>query len=494
MATTDELDPRGRSVDIGPIVLRTPGFSGHATLIDPVDAAGRGSQLGTAELAAAFADADVEERYTVELDEVRHREDDGSGGRAQVGEDALEVDVPAPASDEGQVLMLVEEDGAITWHLPETAEPTSDSRARAMVRYRLPARTVEVPRDDDAASDRGLLSAVGSKILKILTYPLAPVLKAAGTAFSKAWESKHRPARFRAFTPQNYRTADGVPDLTGDDWRRLSEGPALLFVHGTFSTSHEAFRGLPTAVLAELSERYEGRVFALDHHSIWLPPDANATLVAEAIPADLPFEVDIVSHSRGGLLARELAERPGRAGIPETFRVRNVVMLGTPNAGTALAERANIRTWLDLITNIAQFAPDNPVTDTIALVLTLLKQVALGAFEGLPGVTSMDPAGPYLQELNVDLTPTSTYYAIAADYEPPEGSPFSRLAQDLAADALFSGAQNDLVVPTAGVGTIPALPRFAPTTVTFPAADGVYHGIFFDNPRVTEKLTQWLPG
>ena len=495
MTQNNDLDPRGRDVEVGPLIVRTPGFEGRAVLLDQTDLEGRGQQLGTEELARALAETEMTEKYTLELEEVRRDRDEAGGdGRGREGTEEIVVEVPAPAADEGQILMLVEEDGAITWHLPEASDIDGESRGREMVVFRLPGREVPAPPEETDASDRGILSAIGSKVLKILTYPLTPVLRAAGTAFSKAWETDNRPARFRMLTPANYTTDQGVSELSPQDWERLSQGRALLFVHGTFASSHSAFRQLPADALRELSERYGGRVFALDHHSIWLPPSENAKLAAEALPKGLALEVDIVSHSRGGLVARELAERAADAGFGDTFRVHTIVMVATPNAGTALAEVANLRKWLDIITNVAQFVPDNPVTDIIALVLTVLKQLALGVAEGLPGITSMDPAGKYLKALNVDGDVAAKYYAIAAEFEPPEGAPLKRVMHDLAIDTLFNGKKNDLVVPTEGVGAIPGLSRFAPELLVFDSARGLDHSSFFGEAEVIAKLKEWLPG
>lgn len=495
MTDNSDLDPRGRDVEVGPLIVRTPGFEGRAVLLDETDVEGRGPQLGTEELAQALAETDMSEKYTLELEDVRRDLNATDGdGRGREGGEEIVVEVPAPAADEGQILMLVEEDGAITWHLPGASETPIESRAREMVVFRLPARVVPPPPEETDSSDRGILSAIGSKVLKILTYPLTPVLRAAGTAFTKAWETDHRPARFRMLTPENYGTDQNVSELSREDWERLSEGPALLFVHGTFASSHSAFRQLPADALVELSHRYGGRVFALDHHSIWLPPSENAKLAAAAIPDGIPLEVDIVAHSRGGLIARELAERAADAGFGENLRVRRIVMVATPNAGTALAEEANLRKWLDIITNVAQFVPDNPVTDIIALVLTVLKQLALGVFEGLPGITSMDPAGKYLKALNIDGNFEPKYYAIAAEFEPPEGAPLKRIAHDFAIDALFSGDKNDLIVPTAGVSVIPGLTRFAPESLVFDSGRGLDHSSFFGDAEVVAKLKEWLPG
>ena len=40
------------------------------------------------------------------------------------------------------------------------------------------------------------------------------------------------------------------------------------------------------------------------------------------------------------------------------------------------------------------------------------------------------------------------YFAAGANFEPPQGSPLSRIAGDGVTDLLFGSIQNDLVVPT----------------------------------------------
>ena len=104
--------------------------------------------------------------------------------------------------------------------------------------------------------------------------------------------------------------------LNAGDWARLGAGRALLFVHGTFS-SCDAFHDLPPAVMEELSARYGGRLFAFDHPTLSDDPAANAEYLLAQLPAGTSLTVDIVCHSRGGLVAREIApETPAsRAGL-----------------------------------------------------------------------------------------------------------------------------------------------------------------------------------
>jgi len=503
----DRLDPDGRAVKVGPITVRTPGLAGTATLRTPGDGGTRGPEAGTPELREALQQADAREQYTLELTGLSETPAARGGARgrssgapgatgARGAAEEIEIEVPAPAKDEGQVLLHIAEDGVATWHVPEqVAASEGVQRGRRMLVYRVPATLAPVAPDASAtptAPTRGIVSTIASKVLKFIVFPLLdPLLKKAGNHFATAFEDKRRFQRWRSFTPDDYRT-DDARTLDRAAWARLAEGPSLLFVHGTGAMAHNAF-ALSPDVFERLSRRYGGRVFALDHHSLSISPRRNVEIAAADVPVDLDFEVDIVSHSRGGLVARELAERGEEAGLPPGFRVRTVVMAGTPNAGTALAQRSNISTWLDTITNIAQFVPDNPVADILAVALTVAKHVATGVFEGLEGVTSMDPDGDYLKKLNVDAAVTARYVAIAADFEPVDGTPLRRV-HDLAIDTLFSGAANDLVVPTAGVAQVAGLGRFAPASLVLDATQGVDHSSFFTTDRVVTELLARLPG
>jgi hypothetical protein len=115
-----------------------------------------------------------------------------------------------------------------------------------------------------------------------------------------------------------------------------------------------------------------------------------------------------------------MCELADAAGLTGRLDVRRLVMVGTPNAGTALARVSQWKNLLDRVTNVLQFLPDNPVTDTMDAVLTVLKHLALGAVRGLDGLTTMDPDGTYLRgRLNLPaaldaaaVAPTQ-YFAIA---------------------------------------------------------------------------------
>ena len=491
------LRPEGIPVFVdGDVVLTTPGLTGTASVHRAASPGMRSAEATTADFLAALEEADVTEQLTVEIS--GQAELDGRGATRAGGQgEEIVLEVPAPGEGNGQVLLYAAEDGSLTWHLPDSV-PRAEVAQRGGER-----RTYRVPRAVVAASateggQRGLLGALGSKLLKVLVFPLIdPVLGKVGNHFAGRWEDRHRRNLVRRVTPGTLRQRD-VPPLTSADWARLGTGPALLFLHGTFAMAHTAFSALPPDLLTELDRRYAGRLLALDHHTVSVTPGANIEWLAGALDAagvHGPLVLDVVTHSRGGLVGRALAEQSAALGVGDRLAVRNLVMVAPPNAGTALADPEHLGALLDRMTNLLQFLPDNGVTDTAALILSVLKQLAVGMFGGLEGITAMDPDGDYLTAFNDGSGSGATYRVVTADFEPSPGSSLGRIARDGVTDLVFGATDNDLVVPTRGAYEVPGATGF-PIADPFilPASAGVDHCSFFGRPDVAKHLLDWLPG
>jgi pimeloyl-ACP methyl ester carboxylesterase len=397
-------------------------------------------------------------------------------------------------------MLVCDEDGVLTWHLPEDV-PVSEVATRGTEQrtYRLRAN---VPANQAASGHRGLIGALGKKLLKVLAFKLADkALGMVGDFFVSRWEEKHRPHHLRPFGPTEY-TQPTTQPLDAAALAQVAKGRVLLFIHGTASQGHKAFGATPLPLMQELAKRYGGRVIAFEHPTLSVSPLVNAQWLARTLVEQLPpgvgLDVDIVAHSRGGLVARLLCEQASRLGLDTTrWRVGQAVLVATPNHGTALADRQNLNQFVDTLTNLLEFLPDNPATDTLEVLLTLLKQVAVGAMGGLDGLMSMNPQGAFLRdELNLaGATTAATYHALAANYEPTPGSPLGRFARDNLTDLVFKLAPNDLVVPTTGV--------FEPNGAgTFPIAEpvellegeGVDHSGYWPHPLTREAFLKWLKG
>jgi hypothetical protein len=129
------------------------------------------------------------------------------------------------------------------------------------------------------------------------------------------------------------------------------------------------------------------------------------------------------------------------------------------------------------------------------VILTVVQQVAVGAFKGLDGIQAMDPHGNYLNAfLNQPSASSTTYFAVASNYEPPSSSPLLRVARDGVTDVIFADADNDLVVPTERVFHAPGTSNFPiADPLVFDAVAGVDHSSYWTRIPFTERLlSDWL--
>lgn len=487
------LNPNGGPVDVSGVTLRTPGLRGEARLYRPADPGRRGAEAATPELDAALENAGMRPAYTIELTNTREmRAPAGSTRSTTFGEPAIELEVPARGEQWGQLVLAIDESGVVTWNFPvESKGRVRGTRGGPTKVNRYVIRRY-VPRSSARTGTRGVIGTIGKKVLKVLVFPI--VEKVAGKVsdfFAGKWEAANRPYRVRVFGPDDYQKLEAGL-VEGERWGNLSEGRALLFLHGTFSRAHSGFGRFQPGVFSTLHNRYGGRLFAFDHYTLSEDPIQNVEHLLRQIPDGTNLELDIVCHSRGGLVGRVLAERQGELSLgSRSLRVRRVIFTATPNAGTILASADHYATYVDTMTNLLQFLPDNGVTDILDTVITVVKHLAVGALNGLDGLQSMCPGGSFLEKLNQGATGETKYFALASNYEPANEG-WKRLLQDRVRDVLFLKA-NDLVVPTTGVYEANGSGRFPiADRLEFAADKGVAHSEYFGNPAAVDRILTWL--
>ena len=485
--------------------IRAPGLQGSADLQRPRPASQRARSRtiedGTLDFERALDATNVTEVRQVELKVRAEARTAGATLRSASGQEAIELHVPDLGREVGHLVLACDEAGILTWHLPvetPTPEGTTTRGSGAVKRFLIPATPIP-PAAPAAGTSRSLLGAVGRKLLKLLVYPVTdPVIGRVSEFFAERWEERYRPYGVRDFSPANF-TAKDAPALAADDWTRLAAGPALLFVHGTFSTAHSAFEGLDPQALSALHGRYQGRVFAFNHFTLSHDPADNVAWLFSQIPSGLRLSLDIVSHSRGGLVARTLAERPAALDLPAAdVDVNRIVFVGVPNYGTLLANPDHMVTMIDRLTSVLNLFPTGPVTETLEALITAIKVIGHGAVSGLRGLAAMRPGGPFLEALNTGNPSRRPYFAIGADYE-PQGPGLRALVRgtlaNAALDFVFGDAANDLVVPEAGVygadgaGSFPLSPQ---SVLQLPNTAGVLHTTMFAHGPASAKLLDWL--
>jgi hypothetical protein len=500
----ETLDPTGGLITVGNIRLRTPGLAGRAEVYRPGPVVGgragatrdiRAVERTTDAFEAALSNENVESQATVEIEDTHEVPAAAAVSTRSTtsGEAAIEAQVPAPNEEYGQFVLSIDESGAMTWTLARTTSGAVDATTRGgELRTYLIPRTV-APTPEGGAATRSLAGAVGKKLLKVLVFPLIdPIIGRIGEDFARKWEAKKRPYGLRSFTPDDYNQDAGTP-VTPQRLRELSAGRALLFVHGTFSRASSAFGALSRQTVEKLHQIYEGRVFAFDHYTMSEDPVQNVRWFIDHLPADIHLSLDIVCHSRGGLVSRILAEK--QADLPlgaRKLEVGKIVFVAAPNAGTTLADSRYMGDFIDSYTNLLNFLPSNGATEILEGVMTVVKMLAVDVLHGLPGLQSMAPAGPFLSQLNTSPVGADRYYALASDYTPTDPG-LKAWAANRLLDRIFQNAANDLVVPTLGVydkngcGYFPISEK-----LLYGQADGISHTTYFGEPRTQERILQWL--
>lgn len=490
MSEQRRLEPSA-PVEAAGVRLFSPTLRADVTVSQPEELAGgtRGAGQPDVRFLALLEATDVEEQHTVELVNAEWVPPGGDDTRGGPG-DYLQLDVPAPATGWGQLVLDVGVDGVWRWHFAEE-EVGAAGRGAGIRRYTLSGDTGQPAVDEDRAPDtRGLIGMLGRRVVKVLAFKVLEIGGAwAAEKIARYWEDGHRPHRLRPVTPEDLGDPQtDAPTLSHDELRPLlTGGRTLLLIHGFASRTDSCFGSMPPDVARGLFDHYGGRVFAFDHPTVSYDPLANARWFGSQMPDGVHPTIDIISHSRGGLVARCLFERAD-LGVPATWFERGL-LVAAPNEGTALASTDKLGALLDAVTNVVGWAPTNPLTDVLEVALEVAKHLAVGALDGLDGLAAMNPSLKWLNaELPNGANFRTNYRAIGANYEPPDGSPLVRIARDIATDALF-GKDNDLVVPTDGTdmcATITPALRIA-------ASGGVDHSGYWRYTDATDHLRQWLP-
>ncbi len=295
----------------------------------------------------------------------------------------------------------------------------------------------------------------------------------------------------------------------------------LLIVHGTFSNSESLItNGLQKTpagnkLLADAEKSYD-LVLVFDHPTLSVSPMLNAFDLA-ALLRPSPASLDIVCHSRGGLVARWLCEAFSDAALE-----RRVVFVGAPLAGTSLAAAPKLKNTLDLLTNIADalrmgsdLASANPLflaaSGLLRVVSTVTGLAAKtpildAAIALVPGLDGQSRVGNNQELLRLRANTGSgdfaagqiRYFAVQSNFEPKDigwnflrlfSKPMQRLG-DWGADLVFDGP-NDLVVDTGSMREV-ADDRLVTIAQDFGTTDRVHHLNYFVQTETVQAIRKSL--
>jgi len=485
-------------------------------------------------LLAALADQELEATHEFEIAPTGAG---GGGGRRGLVESTGDksVDVEVDVGPLESAVVLVEQDGEFTWHFPEpVATPKAGLRRglrKASAKAAAPTSVTIPVRLHARAARRSTSGRRGFGIGSILSAAKGIVLKfVARTAAGIVLHQLERNVRKGIVVlddsdPQNWRRVETLDDLQLAEPANNEPLRILLWVHGTFSSTAGAFGALTSmeegkALLSQAKAQYHA-VIGYDHPTLSETPLENAVDLVERLGRfNRPMKLDVVTHSRGGLVYRSLVELllPASVNHPQ---LGPAVFVGVPNGGTSLAEPDNWNALVDLYTNLAAGAfnllqavpgatvPAKIFAEIISGLGAFVKYLAnvIVTERAVPGLAAQERNGEFVKALNAvgagqPLPDDCRYLAVTSNFDPkaavdgtkPTGlaaSFLGRLANGFI-DQLF-GDENDLVVDDASMKQIDTdAGVFIDAALDFGNSATVYHTVYFGQPQVASQLRAWL--
>lgn len=301
--------------------------------------------------------------------------------------------------------------------------------------------------------------------------------------------------------------------------RPSGNGRTLLFLHGTFSNSESLIDQLsslaPKVDFLGRAARHYDEILTFDHPTLSVSPVLNALDLARLF-AEVTTPVDVVCHSRGGLVARWWLEGFRGAAQGE----RRAVLVGSPLGGTSLASPAKLRAALNLLTNVGNVLQ---VAGGAASTWVPILSFGVGLMKVITSVTSLTARTPVLDAALAMVPGLScqsrvgnsaellrlrrgnggswpTYYAVVSDFQTARpGWRFWRAfvnlqatAADHGADLIFK-APNDLVVDTASMRELSDTDQIPlDDCLDFKTNETVHHTNYFQQRRTAEFVLQKL--
>ncbi len=303
-------------------------------------------------------------------------------------------------------------------------------------------------------------------------------------------------------------------------------GRTLLIVHGTFSNGQNIFdeflatgAGRDFLVSAVSGPNRYDRILFFEHATLGVSPWMNALDLARLM-AGSTGEIDVIAHSRGGIVVRWWLETFGNSMSP--IRAPRGVLAGSPIAGTSLAAPDKMRNLISLTATIGNFAAE---TMNLAAAANPFLWVGGKLFEVFASAMSTLAGGPILDAMTaivpglcaqsrisnnneldrLRLGPalvSPDYFVIKSNFEPEDPrwrfwrylrlSTIRDRTADAAADVIF-GSHNDLVVDTESMDDfgVEGLALAAPAR-DFGNSTDVWHCNYFRQPDTIKSLRLWL--
>ncbi|HUR34186.1 MAG TPA: CHAT domain-containing protein [Vicinamibacterales bacterium] len=407
---------------------------------------GGGAVAGAQPVPAAFLQSDA-----VHVSEVLTATPAPTAAR-RAAPPALELEVDTTPG-EARVLAVRHPSGALTFHTG--VDNTGGRRGGRRRAGSAPSGTtrfqVAVRRVSSEAGRRGAVSkALQVAVLDIGKSAFDAAVRMALPKLAARWEQRvwtERHLQEGWFKVQP--AGGGTPGLTLTKGTPPPGERSLLLLHGTFSHAASGFGSLAsTSFFEAVRPLYGDRIYAFNHFTVSRTPDENAAQLLAGLP-DGEHRLDVITHSRGGLVLRSLVEHRALHGAPaDRFTLGHAVLVASPNDGTPLATPDRWEQTVGWFANLMEVLPETPFTTGAEFVSEAIVWLATHVASDLPGLRAMDRAGDLVAGLQSPPgPPPHAYSALVSNYH-PDDSLLAR-AVDVGVDGFFDSA-NDLVVPSEG--------------------------------------------
>ena len=296
------------------------------------------------------------------------------------------------------------------------------------------------------------------------------------------------------------------PAITKDD-------NILLIIHGTFSKSDHIFDDLRKApngleFLGRAAKRYK-QILSFDHPTVSVSPMLNALDLRDAL-GESTGPIDIVCHSRGGLVARWWME----ALDPHPTRSKRCVFVASPLGGTSLAAPPRLRAGLNALANLSRLLGTSgmavPLMKAPAAILRVIGSVVGvasriplvdAAVAMIPGLASQSRTSNNAELIRLNgRTQNAQYFFVRSDFQSTSpGWDIFRVIREAkirtaetAADFFVFPGQNDLVVDCDSMTGVPGITLGPANLCDFGTNDNVYHTNYFEKRGTVDFISRVL--
>jgi hypothetical protein len=518
MAESIQVNQNSGWISLGSsgIRLRAPGLQGNLTWRPPAENAPfMASAIAPGMIAAGATDIVEKALQEAGLD------DQGSltipAGAASVAGPPNQIVLDHPIA-EGRVEFAIyrDESGVISLHRPLPSPPPAallavpaptgaaeqeGTPAPRSFHYVIPMRHAATPAG--GVPQMALLGGIAGKVIRFVGRAVTGIAGDAVYAAAKLWEDHYRPEGFHwGGTLAELLATTPVP-ISDANWQALQGKKSLLFIHGTISSTVGGYLGLQSfsQQAGDLYTKYGNRVIGFNHHTLTKSVPQNAVDFLSGMEPG-SYEFDVISHSRGGLLARTLKElTPAELGQlvdpvwnpPPGLDVQigKIVLVGTPNVGTPLANPMDLPEAVSRLASIASSFSQDVAAVGLGALFAIFGGIVEGGLGALPGLEDMNPGNPFLTQLNSASNDNSPYYGVEADFQPTGG--LATAIENNGVDAMFQGVANDLVVPTQGVSNVNGQVLAATQVDAYPPTANVYHTDYFYQQGTWDSILGFLP-